>query len=418
MAKETNAQKLKQLQAEVKVLRAENTRLKSRGDTTQKQKKHPLKATISLFFVCVSLALLLVANIFLWAGNTIFNTNNYVRTVNPIIEQPEVQVALADIATEKIFQNVNVENYLAENLPPRTAFLAPQLTQQLQNQVKNGFSTALASDRFQDTWKQVNEKQHARILAFIKNYEGDGNISVSEIYSQLQGNLADTPLSFLSDRPLPERVGSIQVVDAPRLPLYHDIATNLSTIRWLSLGFAAIFLALALWLSKNRRRTYYLFVGGVVCIMLATLLTLRILQASVAGNVESQYADAMRISTEILTSGLRTQSIIVLVFAVLTACIIWISGTSKRVLQAKDWFRNGVGTPLHDSVFKAQESKITHFVGRQRRILEWAVFLVSTAILLYAPLSVASILWWLFGLVVAILLIEFIGAESKTRGKK
>lgn len=412
MAKTVDQDQLKALQAEVKALKLENARLKSARATSAANDHRPFKTTFSFILILFSVLLVLVANIFLWTGNTVFNTDNYVKAVNPIIEQQSVRTAIAQVTTEKIFENIEVEAYVSEALPPRIAFLAPQLTQQLHNQVENSFKSALASERFQDTWQQVNRKQHERIVSFIKNYDGNGTINVNEIYTQLQSRLADTPLDFLAGRQLPERVGSITVIEAPRLPLYHNIATNLGLIRWLSLALAAVTLFIGMWLSRNRRRAYYLFAGGIVLAMILTLLTLRIIQASAAQSVQPQYADAMRVSVEILTNGLRLQSILISCFIILTVFIVWISGKSPRALQAKSWLRSGIASPLHERAFGTRGTKLTAFIRRYKRHLEWGAFIIATLILITVRLSIASMLWWLFSLIIIMAFIEFIGTEN------
>lgn len=414
MAKEVSQEKLKKLLAENKALKEENARLKRSGKTSpNKPTRQPIKATLSVLLISFSIVFVLIANIFLWAGNTLFNTDNFTKAVDPVIEQPVVQSAIADYATTELFNNVDVEAYVADALPERIAFLAPQLTQQINTQTKSVLTNVIASDRFQTTWKEVTQKQHERLLTFIKNYQGDGVISVNDLFGQLQTRLSDTSLSFLSNKQLPSRVGDITVANVPQLPVLHEIANNLGLIRWGSVVLAVVTLLAGIFLSKNRRKSFYIFASGVIVAMLSTLIALRVLQAGAASSVQPQYAEAVRTAAEIISSGLRTQSVLIASFMFVMVAIIWVSGNSRRALALKSIYRQGLVAKLHDKLLGSKRSsRLINWVRKYRRGIEWSVFIVSTLILLMVKLSLASMIWWLVSLLVIVGVVELIAGDS------
>lgn len=414
MAKDVSQEKLKKLLAENKALKEENARLR-RADKKTKEvsTRQPFRTSASVLLISFSIVFVLIANIFLWAGNTLFNTTNFTKTVDPIIEQPVVQAALADYATTQIFANVDVQAYVTDALPERISFLAPQLTQQLNSQTKSVLTNVISSDRFQTTWQEVNQRQHERLLTFIKNYQGDGVISVNDLFGQLQARLGDTSLSFLSDKQLPSKIGNITVANVPQLPVLHEIANNLGLIRWGSIILAAVTMLGGVYLSKNRRKSFYIFAGGVIVAMLSTLIALRVLQAGAASSVQAQYADAVRTSAEIVSSGLRAQSIVLASFMFVLIAIVWISGESSRARALKTMYRQGFASKLHNKLFSSKESsRVIDWVRRCRRAIEWSVFILSTILLLTVKLSLASMIWWLVGLLVIIGIVELIAGDS------
>ena len=69
--------------------------------------------------VCVAAAaaILVVGNIFFWAGNTLINTDRYVETVQPLLKDTAIQRAVADYTTTQVFKQVDVNQVIQDALP-------------------------------------------------------------------------------------------------------------------------------------------------------------------------------------------------------------------------------------------------------------------------------------------------------------
>ena len=52
-----------------------------------------------------------------WVRNTLLDTDNYVSTVGPLADDPDVQQAIANRVTDALFANVDVEEKVADALP-------------------------------------------------------------------------------------------------------------------------------------------------------------------------------------------------------------------------------------------------------------------------------------------------------------
>lgn len=405
---------LAKVQAELKSLKAENARLRQQS----KNKQHvPVSRRVKQFFaillVLLSILLLMLGNIFFWAGNTIAKTDRYVDTVSPIIEYPEVQTALAHSLTDTIFNNVDVEAAVTEALPPRADFLAPQLTSQLRSQTESVTKKIIASDQFKQVWQEVNQRQHERLVNVAKSNQGDGNINLNEVYQQASARLQDTKLAFLANRQLPKDAGEITVIEAPWIPKFKTLVTNIDTWRILSLILLVLSVAGAMALSKNRRRTLYVFTAGSIFAMLATLISIRVGKLIAVDRVRPEYQDAANVVYQQVISQLRLQSILITLFMTALLVVLWLSSASRSAVAVKTNARGFINGTVNERIFGEKKYPALLFIGRHKVTLEWITFLVFTLLLLFVRLSVAGLVWWLIMLVVVIGLIEILSQGSE-----
>lgn len=313
------------LLAENQRLKRENARL--RAATAQVHtpgSRHILRGLRSagaVFFVCLAVLLLFAGNLFFWTGNTIVNTDRYMQAVGPLISKPAVQTAIAQYTTDQLFRQVDVEAFTEQALPPKAAFLAPQLAEQVETGAETALKRVLARPQFQDRWLDIQRRQHERLVTFAADYQGSGTIDLNDVYQQLAGNLKDTKLSFLADKQLPPKVGSITVVTASWLPAFHTLVTHINTWRLLAVTAMLVSLGLALWLSRHRLRVLYGFGWGAAGLMLVTLIGLRYVQHHIGNRVDSQYAAAARETAATVFHPLVTQTWLILALALVVVLI-------------------------------------------------------------------------------------------------
>lgn len=420
MTAKSSSSEISKLRAEIRALKVANSQLRSQ--LTQ-QKKRPkshvstLKRIVVVGLIVISVCLVAAGNILFWAGNTITKTEKYTAAVGPVIEEPAVQAALANYATDQIFSNFNVEGYVQEVLPPRAAFLAPQLSNQIRNQTQSLLEQATASDRFQEAWLQVQTNQHRRLVAIASDYKGDGTINLNAAYNRLSQRLDDTQLAFLAGRDLPPSVGSITVIDAPWLPRFGSLVNNIDTWRLLTLLVLTSCLGIALWLSRHRRQTFYWFSIGTVIAMIVTLIALRVAQQSVVSQVESTYAAATSVTFEILARGLVIQTWLIAGLATFGAVIAWVSGGSRSAVGFRQRVVIAGGSMLHEQLFGQSQHSILLWMQRHKVLLQWSVVATLTAVLLIVRLSVTSVLLYVILMLLLVAVIEVLASNNRA-GRK
>ncbi len=405
------------LKSENAKLKAENKRLKKavKKSSPSKDKGYSLeifRKIAVVLLVSLAVAVLSVGNLFFWIGNTVAKQDRFVAATQPIIKDPEVQRAIALYTTNKIFSNIDVEKITEQVLPPRADFLAPQLAGQLKGGTQSLLEKVLAKPSFQQKWNDVLARQHQRLINVATKYQGDGTISLNDVYNRLASNLKDTKLSFLSSKQLPSNIGEVTVVSAPWLPAFHNVVTHIDTWRIISVIAMVVFVALAAWLSRNRRRTIYIFSIAAASFMAGTLVALRVIRETVADKTDPQYTEAVRHVMQIVFHSLVLQTATIMAAAILVALIAWISGNSRRAKSLKKHISLLFSGKLHAALFGPKGNRFTHWVAANRRGLQWAVLIVLTLILLIARLTLGSLLAYVLLLVALILAIEVIAGSQ------
>jgi len=414
-AKSSPKSTVAELKAENAKLKAENKQLARQVTAKNSVSRSPwtflrrLSIGILIFF---AVCLVTTGNIAFWTGNTLVKQDRFVAATAPIIQDKEVQQALALYTTNQIFENVDVEQITQEALPPKAQFLAPQLTSQLKSQTNSLLNKAVSSDRFVDRWNSTSAKWHDRIITYATDYTGNGQISLNDIYTQVSSQLSSTKLSFLANKQLPPKVGDITVVEADWLPTLHRVITKIDTWRILSILLLVITLVAAVLLSKARRRTVYLFSFGTAGAMLLSLIALNAGIENIVGQADAQYADGVRSALQIFTSSLSAQTITILVTALLIGFITWVSGQSKSALAFKNQGVRVFTGRIHESLFGSSTNGAIKWFQSYKRQVQWSIVIVLSALMLIVRLTPKSLAIYASLILVLVLIVEALGSTN------
>jgi hypothetical protein len=411
--------------AQLKVLReanqkllAENKQLEGRlekefGKTTIPSSA--LRKLAIILCVAAATAILVVGNIFFWAGNTLINTDRYVETVQPLLKDAAVQRAVADYTTTQLFKQVDVNQVVQDALPPRAQFLAPQLTSQLQNATDKTLQKVVAGDKFQAVWVNTNRTAHERLIGSIKNSTGDGVINLQDVYASLSQNLAGTRLSFLIGKSIPENIGSITVVDAPWIPKVRMVINDIGWLKPVSLLLVAAFSAAAIWLARNRRRVVIGLGVTVSASMAALLVAIHITKHMAAAQAAPAYQTAAEHAANIIARPLVLQTITILLLGLLVVLVGWLTGSYRSASFLRDGFDKYFTRPVHRTLFGQQESTLTRFVARYRQPIEWAIVAVIGFVTVMVRLSPKLVGLYALLMLLLICVIETLAAPHSKR---
>jgi hypothetical protein len=241
--------------------------------------------------------LLPITYVVAWTHNVVLDTNGFERTVVPVGLDPAVTSAAATAITNQIFASVDPQQAVANALPPRAAFLAGPITNGAKGYVQAGVNKALQSSQFQQLWRQATVFAHGQLLSVLN---GDSK-AVTTTNGQVVLNLVplfDAALqnlqAFVSGvvgrpvqlpdisaneipasacqrigaalgRPVPDTCGQIPLFPADRLTQARHAVRIFNGVLVLLLVLTPVVAALALWLSRRRRRTLLqLSVGGLL----------------------------------------------------------------------------------------------------------------------------------------------------------
>lgn len=402
----------KTLSQEVKLLKAENARLKTQLATANQPKKSYKWRTASIVLLAgITGAILITANLLFWTARTVIETDKYRDTARAIIQEPTVQKAIADKTTEAIFDRVDTEQILQENLPPRVQFAAPTIASQIETFTNTKARQITASDKFKDVWVDVNTRAHDRFISAIRESKGDGTVNISDVYNKLTQRLEGTKLSFLQNVQLPSNVGSIQILDAPWLPSARYVVINLDMLRFVTTSLFILLTVLIVYIARNRRKVALELGIFYALLMLVTLIAVRITRAIALNQVDPKYQAAATDAYQAVLSPFVMQTTSILALAVVVALIAWIIGPGKAATKVRSSFNSLLQGKAHAAIFGKKENAYTQWVGKYQTQLQWVSVLITFISLLLISVTVANIVWVLVGLMVVLAIIQVSAAE-------
>jgi len=423
------------LTAEVERLRSERDELDARLRRAEERKDRRGRArslTAASLTLLASLALILTVPA-AWTYRTIFDTDAFVDRVTPIGFDPAVTPVLSDRLTTQIFGLVDVEAIVADALPPQGQILAGPLTGGIEDFVREKVDEVLSSDRFRDRWIQANRFAHAQIVAVLRNESeivdtAGGRVVlnllpvVNEALQNIESRAAglfqkevDLPevtggevpdevrerISLALGVEVPEDFGEIVVFESDRLEAAQEAVSFFDrAIAFLAI-LAVVLVALALWMSRRRRRTLLqLVVGSLVGIVVVRRLAMWVEDEVVA---LAQRPDGERalgaITDQVLGSFFAVTLMVILVGFTIVA-IALITGPYGWAVAARaktSALAQGVVNTASDSA--RQESTVV-WVRAHREALQLAGGIVFVLLLLILDLSLLGFL--LFGGLIAL----------------
>lgn len=301
-----NAQTIESLKLEIANLQTEISSLKqNRGFKVVSV----FRSLVVFLLVTISLVSLFSLNLSFWAKDNVVNTDSFIKTASPIINDAAVQQLIASRLSDQLFENVNVEERLKQNLPENIQFLAPTLASQIQGVTKSQISNLLATDQLSTVWTKVLRNSHSSLIYFIENPNNDGVISVNELYSFVGQNSTNNNLSFLFNRQLPDRFGQIELRQVKWLP---EARAYLNLVKRAPQLLAVVFsisLIGAVWLSRKKLRTLLISVILMTLTMIGSLWLINVGASQVAIATKPENRAAVSAIYDILSSTLTSQTI-------------------------------------------------------------------------------------------------------------
>jgi hypothetical protein len=276
-----------------------------------------------------------------WAERQALNTDDWVNTSGRLLENEQIQKALANYAVDQLYANVDVEAELHNALPKNFKPLSGPASTGLRSVATSGAERVLATPRFQQVWRNANRAAHETLINVIENKgnvvsTGGGDVELKlrpliiQVSDQLGlgGNVADK---------LPPDVGNLKILRSDQLGLAQTIAKLIRGLALVTTLLTLALLALAIYLSRGYRWVTLLGCGIALLVVGVVALILR----DVAGNVlvrelaqESARpaADAVwSIGTSLLASIAR-EVIVLGIFFVISA---WLASPHRTSVAAR-----------------------------------------------------------------------------------
>lgn len=299
---------------ELQAVRAERDALKAQLDTKQQRRGFWMHTRGFLAVIGVVLSCILVAGAILgvWARNSFLETDGFVERAGSLIDEPEVQSALAGWLTEEVNNLIEPQQVIEDALPEEASVLAVPLGGAVEEFVGDQVDDVVSSDLFADLWKGAVEVAHTAAVAVLEGesellqvqesaQEAAENVEeradtvvinllpiINEVLAEITSaspeifgqtvNLPDVTVEDLPDDArqaigdaigvdLDEDFGTFTIYDDGALSAAQQAVELVKDLVWLFVITAPLMIAATLWVSTRRRRTTLQLTVGVALTM-------------------------------------------------------------------------------------------------------------------------------------------------------
>src|SRR4051812_17576781 len=338
--------------------RAELLRLRREVATirTERAPRRKLRGRSVLAVVLIVLGCVLapVAGVSVWVHNQVSDTDRFVRTMSPLVDDPDVQNALTNRLTATVFQYVDVQGIAddavsalaAQGLPPqlvtRLGALTPTLTSAVTGFVHDKIAELVASPEFASAWNAAIRVAHQQAVTVLSGDSKAVVVRGDKVYLDL-APFIDLAKKRLSDRGLtavnaiPDVHPTVALAKADTLVRAQSAYTALDRVARVLPWVVLLLFAVAVYLARNRFRALVgvgLGLGLSMVVLAAGLLVARSLFVdAVPSGAAPAAASGFDIVVHYLRLGLRALLVLGLVVA-LGGFLAGRSDTAVRIRRA------------------------------------------------------------------------------------
>ena len=316
--------------------------------STQAQPTQPVPAqpsrgrSIAAWVLVVLAALLLLLSAFaIWVNRVALNTDVFVDTSTELLDNDEIRSAVSTKAVDELFASVDVQAELQQQLPPDYQRLSGPARAVAREAAYRVVDRALEQPALQRLWALALEQSHLTLVAILEG--GSDNVSTEEGVVTLDLRpivLAAADRIGLRDQVadnLPEDVGTIEILTSDELDTAQSITQLLKVLAWVLPILALGAFALAVWLSRDRRRLvrrigFAFVIVGIVGLVAVGAVGNYIVDSLVA---ETQNRAAAGEAWDILTDLLRRTFWSFIPIGVLFVVASWLAGAGRQAVEAR-----------------------------------------------------------------------------------
>ena len=367
-----------------------------------------------------------------WTNTVVSNTDRFVATMSPVIENPTVQSALADRVTTEVFTYINVEQLTNEaidalarqGLPPQLADrlhdLAGPLADSTRGFVRDQVGKLVASPQFATAFNRALQVAHQQITTVlagdasaisIENGKAvlDAGVFIDAAKQQLVAS------GFAGAGKIPEVHPKIPLFPADALvraqTAYQILNAVAAWLPWVTLAL----LVAGVYLARHHRRAILAVGIGVVVGMLVVATGLLIGRGIVVGALPQTGAAAGAETYDIVVRFLRDAGRAVLVLGLVIALGAFVTGPTKTAVQIRSGLNHAIGWVRRGGAAAGlRTGPVGPWVHAHLTLLRIAA--VFVAVLVFVFLNRPSgwdILWVALGLVVVLGVIQFLDQPAE-----
>jgi hypothetical protein len=383
-----------------------------------------LRRRLSGLFVFLTVLSLVVTVVGAWARAVALDTDRFVATVGPVIEDPAVQQALSVRLTDRVMEGLQVEDRVSTalagldqgELPVSPALLAAPISDGIRTVLLKRTEQAISSDAVANLWNTALTRAHSQAIALLRGESTNATIEGDAVYINLLPFINDA-LATLEDQlseifnrsidiptitednigqavglleqqfgvDLPEDFGQIKVFESDALPAAQAAIATMDKAVYALVALTILLAIVAFALSTRRLRTaLWLGFGVAIGLIVVRRLALRLDDAIVARVTGETNQAAVGAVTNDVFQDLRNFTTLMLVAAILIGVGAYLAGRPPWLTRTLE--------RASDGTLVARDAGWIRWIGERALVLRVVAVVLGALVLFFADLGWMSLL--------------------------
>jgi hypothetical protein len=309
----------------------------------------PVVAVVLIVVGCVLTPVSLVA---VWTHDEVSNTDTFVSSVGPLVDDPAVQEALTNRITITVFQYVDVKQLaddsisalaaqgLPQRLAQRLAAFTPAIAAATTSFVRDKVGQLVASPQFANVWNQAIRIAHQQAVSTLSGQGQGVVVQGGTVYLDLAPfiDAAKQQLSangLTAVNAIPEVHPQIALASADQLVRARSVYSLLdgaaTVLPWITL----LILAVGVYLARGRARATIAACLGIALALVVPAAGLLVARGLLVGAVPPAGAPAAASGFDIVVQSLRDSGRVLLVLVLVVAGGAFLAGPSPTAQSAR-----------------------------------------------------------------------------------
>jgi hypothetical protein len=361
------------------------------SDVSTADKRWGIRSIAAVLIFVIAAALTPIAMVGHWGHATVVNSEQFIATVVPLADSPEVQAAVTEAVTEAIVKQVDTSAIVGDflggllnNDQLSSALSAPIAAgvNKLIGQIVEGFIT---SDAFQKLWITLASAIQKSVVAILEGgnegpvqMQGDQLVlDITDLLTAVQAQLVSQGVTIADKVTVPDSDRQIVLFEAPAVAQLQFIYSLASPVlQWFPLLIAILF---GLAITLARRRPRMVLAVGLALVVTGGLTTWGLglgetffvdqLAGTVFGGASGIFWNTL---LNYLIIGLQS----LLIFGVVVAVAGWFAGRSRPAVKLRAHLVAGL-TEIGSSL---PANGLSAFLRARADAVRWII----TAVLVFA----------------------------------
>jgi len=319
---------------------------------------------------------------------TILDEDRFVATLESFPYAESAASVISTRVTDGVVEASGVEARVAGSLPDGLKFLSVPATESISTAIAGAANEVILSDAFSSVWSRALRATHKAASAVIS---GNGGALASE-GGVVSINLYDTAGVVVekveaTGLELPDdegELGSIVVSEDQQLAAVQSLAQAIDTLGWFLALLALVFIALAIWISRDRRRTTAILGFGSAIGVALSLVGLRYGRSYVVNAIEDATKhQAAGDAWDLILNRLAQMMWAAPILSLIGGIIAWVLEPSARSVRTRTWASGAVERwrqPAED-----RPNSLTAFVAGWKPTIGVVAVVIGLGFILFGP---------------------------------